>query len=47
MEFQGYDISEAQALIPKIQRLLMAFRSANFPVYHTREGIFQPRRSVT
>ncbi|KAJ6110135.1 Isochorismatase-like protein [Penicillium sp. IBT 16267x] len=38
MEFQGYDTSEAQALIPRIQRLLMAFRSANFPVYHTREG---------
>ncbi|KAJ5751972.1 hypothetical protein N7520_008889 [Penicillium odoratum] len=38
MEFQGYDISEAQALIPKIQRLLMAFRTAGFPVYHTREG---------
>lgn len=38
MEFQGYDISAAQALIPKIQRLLHTFRSAGFPVYHTREG---------
>lgn len=38
MEFQGYDISAAQALIPKLQRLLHAFRTAGFPVYHTREG---------
>lgn len=38
MEFQGYDISAAQTLIPKLQRLLHTFRSAGFPVYHTREG---------
>lgn len=38
MEFQGYDISAAQRLIPKLQGLLHAFRSAGFPVYHTREG---------
>ena len=38
MEYQGYDISAAQALIPKLQRLLMAFRNAGFPVFHTREG---------
>ncbi|PTU18561.1 hypothetical protein P175DRAFT_0503359 [Aspergillus ochraceoroseus IBT 24754] len=38
MEFQGYDISAAQALIPKLQHLLNTFRSAGFPVYHTREG---------
>ena len=38
MEYQGYDISAAQELIPKLQRLLHAFRSGGFPVYHTREG---------
>lgn len=38
MEYQGYDISAAQALIPKLQRLLMAFRNSGFPVFHTREG---------
>lgn len=38
MEYQGYDITPAQALIPRLQRLLHAFRSAGFPVYHTREG---------
>jgi nicotinamidase-related amidase len=38
MEYQGYDISPARALIPKLQRLLHAFRTAGFPVYHTREG---------
>lgn len=38
MHYQGYDISPAQALIPKLQHLLQAFRSAGFPVYHTREG---------
>lgn len=45
LEYQGYDISAAQALIPKLQRLLHAFRSGGFPVYHTREGMssFIPR----
>ncbi|KAJ5369029.1 uncharacterized protein N7496_008789 [Penicillium cataractarum] len=38
MHYQGYDISAAQALIPQLQHLLQAFRSAGFPVYHTREG---------
>lgn len=38
MHYQGYDISSAQALIPKLQGLLQAFRAAGFPVYHTREG---------
>ncbi|KAK2762606.1 hypothetical protein FQN54_000779 [Arachnomyces sp. PD_36] len=38
MEYQGYDISAAQSLIPKLQRLLHAFRTGGFPVYHTREG---------
>ncbi|KAN0082298.1 putative isochorismatase family hydrolase [Elaphomyces granulatus] len=38
MEYQGYDISPARAIIPKIQRLLHTFRGAGFPVYHTREG---------
>jgi nicotinamidase-related amidase len=40
LEYQGYDISAAQALIPKLQRLLHSFRSAAFPVYHTREGLY-------
>lgn len=39
LEYQGYDISAAQALIPKLQRLLQSFRSGGFPVYHTREGM--------
>ncbi|KAJ5933652.1 Isochorismatase-like protein [Penicillium verhagenii] len=38
MECEGYDISASRALIPNIQRLLMAFRSKEFPVYFTREG---------
>ncbi|PKY02748.1 Isochorismatase hydrolase [Aspergillus campestris IBT 28561] len=38
MEFQGCDISPAQALIPKLQQVLDVFRSSGFPVYHTREG---------
>lgn len=47
MHYQGYDISSAQALIPKLQHLLQAFRSAGFPVYHTREGksAYQPHGS--
>ncbi|KAL1977466.1 hypothetical protein VTN31DRAFT_325 [Thermomyces dupontii] len=38
LEYQGYDISHTRAIIPKLQRLLHAFRAAGFPVYHTREG---------
>lgn len=38
LEYQGYDITPAQAIIPRIQELLTSFRSAGFPVYHTREG---------
>ena len=38
MEYQGYDITPSQAIIPKIQTVLNSFRSAGFPVYHTREG---------
>lgn len=38
MDSQGHDISAAQMLIPQLRRLLDAFRSAGFPVYHTREG---------
>lgn len=38
MDFQGYDISAARELIPKLQQVLITFRSAGFPVYHTREG---------
>jgi nicotinamidase-related amidase len=43
MGYQGYDVSAAQALIPRLQRLLHAFRSASFPVYHTREGAYLHR----
>jgi hypothetical protein len=39
LEYQGYDISATQVLIPKLQCLLQAFRDAGFPVYHTREGM--------
>lgn len=38
MEYQGYDITGSLAIIPKLQRLLHTFRSAGFPVYHTRQG---------
>ena len=43
MEYQGYDISAAQSLIPKLQQVLNTFRTAGFPVYYTREG--KPPRS--
>lgn len=39
MDNQGHDISATQMLIPQLRRLLDAFRSAGFPVYHTREGM--------
>lgn len=38
LEYQGHDISAAQNLIPKLQRLLQSFRTGGFQVYHTREG---------
>jgi len=38
MHHQGYDTSAIQALIPRLQQLLQAFRRAGFPIYHTREG---------
>ena len=38
LDFQGYDISCPQSIIPRIQHVLNAFREAGFPVYHTREG---------
>jgi len=38
MQQQGYDTSAIQALIPRLQQLLQAFRNAGFPIYHTREG---------
>ena len=38
VEYQGYDITDALSLIPKLQRLLRSFRSSGFPVYHTRQG---------
>jgi Isochorismatase family len=47
MEYQGYDISAARAVIPKIQHLLQTFRGAGFPIYHTREGEPKPHRGQT
>ncbi len=38
MDHQGYDISPTRALIPRLQRLLYAFRTTGYPIYHTREG---------
>lgn len=38
MQQQGYDSSAIQALVPRLQLLLQAFRNAGFPIYHTREG---------
>ncbi|ORY12967.1 isochorismatase family protein [Clohesyomyces aquaticus] len=35
---QGYSLSRFQALIPRLQSLLSAFRAASFPIYHTSEG---------
>ncbi|KAF2030916.1 isochorismatase family protein [Setomelanomma holmii] len=35
---QGYDLTRFTAIIPRIQSILRAFRSAGFSVYHTREG---------
>ncbi len=37
-EQQGYDIAPVRALIPTLQRLLHAFRTHRFTIYHTREG---------
>ncbi|KAI9770427.1 MAG: hypothetical protein M1840_003313 [Geoglossum simile] len=42
LDYQGYDISAIQGLIPKLQKLLRAFRDSEFQVYHTREGL-EPR----
>lgn len=44
MEYQGYDITPTQVIIPIIQQLLTAFRSTGFPIYHTREGNFVCQR---
>lgn len=38
LSHQGYDIAPTRAIIPSIQTLLQAFRSAGHPIYHTREG---------
>lgn len=38
LDYQGIDINNTRNLIPRLQRLLWAFRNAGFPVYHTREG---------
>ncbi|EFX05007.1 isochorismatase family protein [Grosmannia clavigera kw1407] len=38
MDSQGYSIEPARAVIPRIQALLAGFRTAGFPIYHTREG---------
>lgn len=35
---QGYSVTRFQPLIPRLQSLLLVFRSAKFPVYYTREG---------
>jgi nicotinamidase-related amidase len=35
---QGCDISAAREIIPRLQKLLDAFRRAGFSIYHTREG---------
>ncbi|KAJ5921115.1 isochorismatase family hydrolase [Penicillium verhagenii] len=38
MAAEGHNVSAFRALIPNIQRLLMAFRAKEFPVYFTRQG---------
>jgi nicotinamidase-related amidase len=38
MSFQGYDISAAREIVPRLQNLLTTFRARGFPIYHTREG---------
>ncbi|KAI9737063.1 MAG: hypothetical protein M1834_000653 [Cirrosporium novae-zelandiae] len=38
LDLRGIDISPVRELIPKLKRLLEAFRKTGFPVYHTREG---------
>jgi nicotinamidase-related amidase len=35
---QGYSLTGFTALIPRLRSLLSTFRSADFPIYHTREG---------
>ncbi|KAF2469340.1 Isochorismatase hydrolase [Lindgomyces ingoldianus] len=35
---QGYSVARFQAIVPRIQSLLSAFRAVGIPVYHTREG---------
>ncbi|KAF2681720.1 isochorismatase family protein [Lentithecium fluviatile CBS 122367] len=47
LESQGYDISRFQAVVPRIHSLLTTFRSACFPVYHTREGHAQNLATVS
>merc|ERR1711939_976297 len=36
---QGYDVSDARAIIPVLQDLLDAARKSSLPVFFTREGI--------
>ncbi|KAF2134783.1 Isochorismatase hydrolase [Dothidotthia symphoricarpi CBS 119687] len=38
LDSQGYSVTRFQSLIPVLVSLLSAFRCANFPIYHTREG---------
>ncbi|KAG0647694.1 Ureidoacrylate amidohydrolase [Hyphodiscus hymeniophilus] len=38
LQYQGYDISQVRAIIPRLESLLAAFRKNGFPIYHTREG---------
>jgi nicotinamidase-related amidase len=35
---QGYDISQALEIIPRLKHLLETFRKLGFTIYHTREG---------
>lgn len=38
MAAQGYDISSAQNVVPKIKSILVPLREAGYPIYFTREG---------
>jgi nicotinamidase-related amidase len=38
MSFQGYDISAAREIVPRLHNILTTFRAHGFPIYHTREG---------
>ena len=38
LDSQGLSVEPTRAVIPQVQRLLAAFRTSGFPIYHTREG---------